>query len=82
MRPELQELPEAERSEALLSSGLSAAGIDDVTTMLMALPSVHARVSFEMEGEEDIMEQDIAKCKVWYSKSGPPHALLTSTNYT
>ncbi len=61
---ELQDLPEAERGEVLGSLGLAPAQVEEVATFLQALPTVHARVTFEMEGEDEIMEQDVAKCKV------------------
>lgn len=36
-----------------------------VSTFLSVLPTVHVRAEFVMEGEEEIVEQDVAKCKVW-----------------
>jgi hypothetical protein len=38
--------------------------VEEVTTFLSALPTVHVRAKIDMDGEEEIMEQDIAKCTV------------------
>mmetsp|Transcript_2646 Transcript_2646/g.4510 ORF Transcript_2646/g.4510 Transcript_2646/m.4510 type:complete len:749 (+) Transcript_2646:96-2342(+) len=74
---ELSDLLGSERTDALLSAGLSATAADEVATFLSVLPTVHARAGFEMEGEEEIMEQDIAKCKVRLVITRPTHASST-----
>jgi hypothetical protein len=40
------------------------AGVDEINTLLSVLPSVTMKASCEMEGEDEIMEGDVAKCKV------------------
>ena len=61
---DLCDLSDAERSEALVSCGLSPLQADAAATVLAALPSIEMRASCEMEGEDEIMEADMAKCKV------------------
>ena len=61
---DLSDLSDAERSEALVSCGLSPLQADAAATVLAALPAIEMRASCEMEGEDEIMEADMAKCKV------------------
>lgn len=63
-RTELQDLDAGERANVLGQVGLKPHEVEEVTTFLSALPTVHVRARVEMEGEEDIMEHDIVKCSV------------------
>ncbi|GFH31814.1 J domain-containing protein, partial [Haematococcus lacustris] len=58
---DLADLSDAERAEALAGCGVtSPSSLEDINTLLSVLPTVHMRAEFEMEGEEEIMEQDVA----------------------
>lgn len=47
---ELQELPAAEREEALRSCGLGDAAVEEVATFLATLPTVYCRAECEVGG--------------------------------
>ena len=40
--------------------------MEAVTTLMAALPTVALRATCEMEGETEIMEGDVSKCKVGF----------------
>lgn len=61
---ELADLSDAERTEALASCGLSSSQVEEVATLMAALPSIQLRAVCEMPGEDEIMEGDPARCKV------------------
>eukprot|EP00983_Pelagomonas_calceolata_P129720 1161628-Pelagomonas_calceolata.AAC.18 len=54
----------SERLGVLAQAGLRPEQVDDVSTFLSVLPTVHVRAKVEMDGEEDVIERDIAKCSV------------------
>eukprot|EP00197_Chlamydomonas_leiostraca_P010453 CAMPEP_0202862194 /NCGR_PEP_ID=MMETSP1391-20130828/3321_1 /ASSEMBLY_ACC=CAM_ASM_000867 /TAXON_ID=1034604 /ORGANISM="Chlamydomonas leiostraca, Strain SAG 11-49" /LENGTH=714 /DNA_ID=CAMNT_0049541695 /DNA_START=168 /DNA_END=2313 /DNA_ORIENTATION=+ len=70
---ELAELPAEEQREQLSKAGLSSASAEEVATFLSVMPTAHVLVKFEMEGEDEIMEQDVAKCKVRLVVTRPSH---------
>lgn len=62
---ELQDMNGRERAQALQEAGLNAWQVEEVATFLSVLPTVTARVAFmDVDGEEDIMEREMALCKV------------------
>lgn len=70
---ELQELPAAEREEALRSCGLGDAAVEEVATFLATLPTVYCRAECEVPGEEDIMEGDAVRCRLQLLVTRPAH---------
>lgn len=64
VRAELGDLPVEEQRDQLSKAGLAAAAVEEVVTFLSVMPTVHVLAKFEMEGEDEIVEQDVAKCKV------------------
>lgn len=70
---ELTDMEESERTSVLESFGLTSDQVDEVTSFLSALPTVAMKSSFEVEGEDEIMERDVAKCKVRIVLSRPSH---------
>lgn len=76
--PELQLLSVEERAEALQASGLNATQVEDVETMLSAMPTVwvSAQCSVEVDGEVDdglVLECDIVTCTVQVMLTRPSH---------
>ncbi|KAG2485811.1 hypothetical protein HYH03_015521 [Edaphochlamys debaryana] len=59
---ELQDLSAADLGEALRGAGLDAGAVEEVSTFLATLPSVHCRAECEVPGEDEIMEGDAVKC--------------------
>jgi len=70
---ELQDLEEKERVEALQSCGLASSHVEEISTLLSSLPSIYVRAACEVDGEEEIMEGDVAKCKVRIMLTRPSH---------
>ena len=71
--PDLFELSDEERSEALASCGLEGEQLEDALAFCGALPHLYLKASFEVEGEEEVMEQDVAKCRI--------HIVLTRASH-
>uniref|UniRef100_A0A7S3R9Y3 J domain-containing protein n=1 Tax=Dunaliella tertiolecta TaxID=3047 RepID=A0A7S3R9Y3_DUNTE len=70
---ELQDMEPSERLGVLAQAGLRPEQVDDVSTFLSVLPTVHVRAKVEMDGEEDVIERDIAKCSLRIVLSRPSH---------
>ncbi|KAG2451784.1 hypothetical protein HYH02_003562 [Chlamydomonas schloesseri] len=70
---ELQDTAAAELPETLKAAGLDDAGVEEVTTFLKTLPTVHVRAECEVPGEDEIMEQDVVKCKLQLLVTRPAH---------
>lgn len=73
---ELSDLSEEARAAALSSVGLDATAVGEVNTFLCAMPSVYARAVLDLEKGEEIMEQDVAKCRVTLVLTRPSHKSL------
>lgn len=61
---ELQDMEARERMDALGQAGLRPDQAEEVCTFLSVLPTVHVRARVQLDGEEGIVERDIAKCTV------------------
>eukprot|EP00798_Chlamydomonas_sp_ICE-L_P029524 gene29524-5874_t len=71
---ELMEMPDAEREEALTSSGVTSAQLDDVDTFLKNHPNVViSSAQCVVDGEADIVEQDITKFQARVLLTRPSH---------
>eukprot|EP00798_Chlamydomonas_sp_ICE-L_P003000 gene3001-13014_t len=71
---ELMEIPDAEREEALTSSGVTSAQLEDVDTFLKNLPNVViSSAQCVVDGEADIVEQDITKFQARVLLTRPSH---------
>ncbi|KAG2441769.1 hypothetical protein HXX76_003382 [Chlamydomonas incerta] len=70
---ELQEVAPADLPEMLKAAGLEGAAAEEVTTFLATLPVVHVRAECEVPGEDEIMEQDVVKCKLQLLVTRPAH---------
>ncbi|KXZ42319.1 hypothetical protein GPECTOR_162g134 [Gonium pectorale] len=70
---DLQDLPRAELNDALKSAGLSEADSEEVATFLATLPAIYCRAECVVDGEEEIMEGDLVKCKLQLLVTRPSH---------
>jgi hypothetical protein len=61
---DLQDLPEAERAKVLKQAGMSESEVEEAITFLTAFPYLALAARCEVDGEEDIREQDPVKCRV------------------
>lgn len=61
---DLQDQDESARAELLTGVGLSEEAVDDVTAFLSAFPELAVAARCEVDGEDEIMEQDPIHCRV------------------
>ena len=61
---DLQDLSEAEQARVLKQAGLIEPEVEEAITFLTAFPHLALAARCEVDGEEDIREQDPVKCRV------------------
>jgi len=70
---DLQDLSEAEQAKVLKQAGLTESEVEEAVTFLTAFPHLALAARCEVDGEEDIREQDPVKCRVRVLLRRPSH---------
>jgi translocation protein SEC63 len=66
-------MEEKERTSLLVSSGLTAEQAADANTFIAAMPTVHAEIKFEVDGQGKVMEGDMVVATVRAVLTRPTH---------